>query len=232
MTNAGRIVLRDWSTAKLPRYSNPPTLALSTSTIPDGRLDYSELYAADEGILEGVSSRKEMRRGAGLVRMLPGVLEVRRPILDAPWAGTLEGNDEHGDAEEEGDAEELDTNAVMSVDDEADSEWADEDSDADVHDATPPAATGKRKRQDGLQLAAPAAKKVAFAAHPKGSKHARIAASKLKPSKVAKAAAPLDIQPTVTTLAKVANAGPKGKKAREAAYTRDGEEAYDFGSFF
>ncbi|KAI5124889.1 hypothetical protein M0805_007318 [Coniferiporia weirii] len=165
---AARIVLRDWSTGRLPRFSQHPA--------PAGNVD-AGLDAADEEALKAAPLRKEMRKGRGIVRLVPGVVETRTVGLEMPWDADAGGSSE----EDEGDVGDV---QVASEEDEgSEDEEEDEDEDAsevaveeiDVEEEEedlPPSPKGKRKRQEKL-ASAPASKKVMFAALPKVGKQVR-----------------------------------------------------------
>lgn len=222
---ASRILLRDWSTGKFPRFTLPGS---ASSTPVDSSL--SDLYATDEKILAILPTRKERRKTDGVVKLSASTQEARKLSLDAPWVvedvqdagGSDEDNIEDGDDVEPSEGQ---------------SEDGDEDDDED-EDVAPPA--GKRKRS--VQHSAPArpAKKVAFAAEPKGTKLSRSAAgargSLAAPDKGTKSIsrpAKTQVKTKVakaTPVKKVANAAPSKKPAAVNATTNGG--AYDFKQFF
>ncbi|TDL29595.1 hypothetical protein BD410DRAFT_758560 [Rickenella mellea] len=257
IANAGRLVLRDWSTGKFPRYTTPPTTP-STETTGDGGSDseYSEFYAADAETLEACTPRKMLRKCTGLVKMVAGALEERRLMLDAPWAnGSIGGGDENSE-DEDGDEGDIDDEMEWS-DEDGDGEDEDMSDDAEIDDEEEkdpqPLPSGKRKRTEKTMstAAAPAAKKVAFAPHPKGTKQARSALSKdtgasqqkstkKTPTSASQPAKPKsNLKPKPTP--KIANASSKSSKAKKPPASQGddggksnggGEEAYDFGRFF
>lgn len=76
---AARIVLRDWSTGKLMRYTMP-----------------GETVEGDEAVFETVRSRKELRKNEKLVRMVAGVSDAR----DVEWDVEYEEEGEEGEEKE------------------------------------------------------------------------------------------------------------------------------------
>ena len=105
VAGAARIVLRDWSTGKLPRYTVP---AAKTSTSPaDSSL--SDIYAQDDEVLTTLTPRKELRKSSGLVKLVAGSLEDRRVDLEASWLGSGESEDEGEEDEASEDEDENDS---------------------------------------------------------------------------------------------------------------------------
>lgn len=221
-------MLRDWSTGKFPRYTHPPA---PSSAAPSAGAEWADLYAADAAILESAQTRKEMRKGAGLVKLVPGAVETRRAVLDASW------NDVAGDDGEEAredrpaahvslddDEEDSAVESLLGSEDEDEEDDVEDGEDEDVEDGEAPQGplSGKRKRQ-GKAASTPASKKVAFAADPKGSKQARASAAK-KPA--AKKSAPTSAKTKGAKVMKDAIA-----KAKQVT-TQGGDQAYDFGRFF
>ncbi|KAH9894117.1 hypothetical protein C8Q73DRAFT_826613 [Cubamyces lactineus] len=259
LTGASRLVLRDWGSGKLARYTVPPTPA-SNSAASDVDPTLAEVYSKDQAVLSKLSTRKELRKAGGLVRLRPGSIDVRRTTLDASYfvASDDEGNEsdvEEGagldESEDDDDEEDVESYASEEVDELESDEDEDEEEEEEDEDEPPSPPSGKRKRA-AAKSAAPArpAKKVAFAAEPKGTKQARSAAgakgatavkAKSKPadekptkkstksSALKKAAAPTKAAPAK----KVANsaAARAGKKSAASA-AKEGEEAYDFKQFF
>lgn len=190
--DAARIVLRDWSTGRLPRFAVPPA-ADANAKIAEGR------YEDDEEILRAAPLRKEMRKGRGIVRLVSGTVETREVVLDAPWEEEEE-SDEDEDEDEGGVIGEDDDEEIGSDEDVEPSE-DEEEADEEEDSPPPPPTKNKRKRQEkSTPTPAPASKKVAFASHPKGTKQARTAPALPTPSKPVKAKA---------------SAGPKAKKQRK-----------------
>lgn len=184
LVGAARIVLRDWSTGKFPRYTQPPASSTEHSESAEQDNEFAELYKADEEILGAAPLRKDMRRGVGLIKLTPGEVEKRKVALDAPWD---ESDDEEEDEEEGGEEEEEAASAGDGSDDEVDGEDAEinemeEDDDEESEEEVPLPTKGKRKRPEKSERA-PASKKVAFAAPPKGSKQARAQSSSKTVSK-------------------------------------------------
>ncbi|KAF7331730.1 hypothetical protein MKEN_00052800 [Mycena kentingensis (nom. inval.)] len=223
LTGAARIVLRDWSTGKLPWY-----------TIPAAEMAPGTLSPADEVTLGTLQTRKELRKVRGLIKLKIGVVETRKALVEESWVPEIasessdeEEEDEEGaseDGDEDGDEEEDD-------DDEEVEEMEADPSEDDEEATPPPILSGKQKRKRAAEKAAPR-KKVSFGPEPKSSKQARSAAgaaagkkqpsSQKAPSKM-KAAAPPK---------KVANAPVKTKASQKAAEGAGDGQAYNFGQFF
>ncbi|KAJ7265837.1 hypothetical protein B0H12DRAFT_1099727 [Mycena haematopus] len=211
LTGAARIVLRDWSIGKFPRYTVPP----SESSTP--------LSNADEKVLATLQTRKDMRKARGLVKLTSGAMETRKASIDLPWAPEKdsEGDDE---AEEEQDGGEIEEEAGM------DEEEAENSDDAEEELEPPTALSGKQKRKRAAEKAPPPRKKVSFGADPKTSKQARSAGSLLrKPTAAAAKEKPLKI----SAPKKVANTVVKTKQSQKggAPSSVPGQE-YNFGEFF
>lgn len=258
---ASRILLRDWSTSKFPRYTMPASSAAAPS--PDPAL--AEIYAKDEQILAKLPTRKEMRKAGGVVKMTPAEVESRRVLLDASWIGSDDEDGNDGDEEDEEDEMEEDISGDMHEDgtEDEDSDAEDEDEDdedeemGDEDELDAPPAKGKRKRATS-KVSAPVrpAKKVAFAAEPSGSKQARspggkkgsqaaskastnaAAASRSAKQKDQRAKAPSTdkSRKPASGTKKPSLASSAGQKVANAASKKTaphaGEEAYDFKKFF
>ncbi|KAH9950048.1 hypothetical protein B0H21DRAFT_21208 [Amylocystis lapponica] len=259
LAGASRIVLRDWSTGKFPRYTMPPSPAPTPA--PGTEAALAEIYAKDEQILGGLAIRKELRRRSGVVKLAAAEAETRRLVLDMPWVSAEHEDVDYGD-EEEGEAmEDAEGDGSDKEDDEEDAEDGsaeedEEDEDEDEDEAPVPPSV-KRKRGPAKATPAPArpVKKVAFSVDPKSSKQARSAAGK-KPSRAALRNAKTKDQPTVGNEATAARPTLKvplkaksalkktpvatGKAAKASSVSKkgaaprqnDGEEAYDFKKFF
>ncbi|OCH95890.1 hypothetical protein OBBRIDRAFT_441971 [Obba rivulosa] len=254
LAGAARIVLRDWSTGKFPRYAVPSSTASSSPKDPS----FAHVYAKDEQILSKLPTRKEMRKSKGVVKMKAGAFEVRRVVLDASWFGSdeetgnesdLEGEDEEVDELEDEDLADLDDDGDVhedgeSIEEDEEDELEDTGDEEEEEEEVPPP-SGKRKR--GTKVAPPSrpAKKVAFAAEPKGTKQARAAAGAKGVLKAASKAKKHD-KPVVTATSVPPKKELKGKKpvvkkptkvaniSKKSAVSQaqDGEEAYDFKKFF
>jgi nuclear GTP-binding protein len=131
LTSAARVLLRDWSTGKLPRYAAPPKVdadaALPIPTPDAAPAQDGVAYADDAATLAHVPTRADRRRGAGLVRLAAGALEARAVPIDAPWAGGDAGDDMDG----HDDAEDADAADAAGDEDEAEEDVDDEDADVD-----------------------------------------------------------------------------------------------------
>lgn len=252
LTGASRVVLRDWSTGKLPRYTLPPSPSGITAAAGDVAL--ADVYAKDEEVLSQLQTRKEKRTSAGIVKLKPGTVETRKVVLDVSWLG----NEEDGGEEDEAGTVSGDWDAQEGADedeeDEEDEEEGDEDEDEDEErdgdededeeeeeeeeeEAQP---TGKRKRLL-TKTTARSSKKVAFAAEPTGTKQARSAAGAKGPQAAQKDPkkrhkSPPKARPSKTTAKRPVTVAPKRvANSGIAATTKaasDGEEAYDFKKYF
>ncbi|KAJ7672876.1 hypothetical protein B0H17DRAFT_1083696 [Mycena rosella] len=206
LTGAARIVLRDWSIGKFPRFTVPRASAAPAST----------LSSADEAALATLQPRKELRKARGLVKLTCGVIETRKASVEEPWTPTsAEKDDDLDDEDEEQEA------GGEGEDDQVDEdEEEEEDADEEPEEELPAALSGKQKRKRAAEKAPPPRKKVSFGPDPKASKQAPAK------EKAAKTAAPKKDR-------KVANTAVKAKPSQKVA-TADaaGGEAYDFGRFF
>ncbi|RDX52992.1 hypothetical protein OH76DRAFT_1399571 [Lentinus brumalis] len=245
LTGAARMILRDWVNGKLARYAQPPPPSSAPSE-PDASL--AEVYAKDSTVLSKLSTRKELRKAGGIVKLRPAEVDTRKAVLDASYF--ISSDDEGMEADEEDAATVDDLDEVGMLDDESEGDYVsdedeeeDEDNDEDEDDeeeeedvASPP--RGKRKRALAKAPARPA-KRVAFAPEPKGTKQARSTTGakkakgddkpepKAKPAAKKPAKAPA---PKAAPAKKIANAASAKKKAAALA-AADGD-AYDFKQFF
>ncbi|KAL1721337.1 hypothetical protein EV715DRAFT_271289 [Schizophyllum commune] len=240
LTNASRVVLRDWSTGRIKWYTPGP----ATSATPS---------EAVEAILLRLPTRKELRRAGGLVKLTPGAVDERAVELDAPWVrgaeprAGAESDEEDGDVDMEGEDE--DSEEDEGPDGEEDEDEDDEDEEDDEEDEeeelpSPPPSKRKRGGANDKSLPPPPAKKVAFAAKTKVSsvlkatkttKEVKVAKDDKAVKAVKEAKVAKEVKTTKTSkpktaakptkAPKVANVGKKG-----AAKPADGE--YDFSSFF
>ena len=199
---------------------------------------FADLYAGDERILATISTRRERRKTAGVVKMAPSALEARKAALDLPWVGEDDESDEGDDEENElaDDPFKGDESEDLESEDEEEDEDEDEE-DEDEAELAPPA--GKRKRSAKPSIPVRPAKKVAFAPEPKNTKQARSAAGAkgaLAAGKKVKAAAPAKPPAKSKLAAKLAVAPKKVANVKKtlgpAVKAADGEEAYDFKKFF
>ncbi|GJE84787.1 nuclear GTP-binding protein [Phanerochaete sordida] len=230
LVGAARILLRDWSTGRFPRFTLPGPSDASTSE----NSEFASVYATDEKILSALPTRKERRKATGVVKLAPSPLEARKIALEVPWVG--EDDSEGSDADEiegvEGDeSEDLEED---EEDEEDDEDVASDEEEEEVEEPVQPA--GKRKRAVQSSALARPAKKVAFAPEPKNAKQARSAAgTKSKPAaqKPTKAATPAksSIKSRPAAAPKVANS-KKASAPSLAGKAANGEEAYDFKKFF
>ncbi|OJT04433.1 Guanine nucleotide-binding protein-like 3 -like protein [Trametes pubescens] len=240
LTAAARMVLRDWSNGKLARYTMPASPSADAAAAAPTDPALAEAYAKDGAVLGRLASRKELRKAGGLVKLRAGAIDTRRPTLDESYST---GSDDEADEEDGAELDELDDNDLdeEDIDEEDDDDDDEDEEDEDEEEEEAPSPRGKRKRS-ATKAAASArpAKKVAFAAEPKGTKQARSAAgargaakaSDDKPAKkpsALKKAAPA--KPAAAK--KVANSSTGSKKAAAAPVpAKDGEVEYDFKQFF
>jgi nuclear GTP-binding protein len=248
LTSAARIVLREWSTDKLLRYTMPATASAKTAATTTTTTAKDAQYERDAQILSTVRTRRDIRK-AGAIRMVPGPRETRAVVLDAPWfdaaAAPGSGSADDDGEEAEGDVDMDDGSAASeeaegsdeNSDDRSSGEDSDEVDDEDEDEEPLPPPSSKRKRRDSVSAPAPAppsVKKVAFAKDAKGPSKPTEAAPTVPKSalkKPAAKAAAVTLKPTKNTrkaapLKKVGNAG--GALRTTAADS----EAYDFTKFF
>ncbi|PSS32011.1 hypothetical protein PHLCEN_2v2253 [Hermanssonia centrifuga] len=239
---ASRIVLRDWSTGKFPRYATPGPTSLATPADPT-----SELYTKDEETLSKLPTRKELRKSSGVVKLTPSEVDDRRIALEVTWASADDDESESDGAEgREVELEESGGDEEEDEDEDEEEEDGDEDEkDEDEEEEETTLPVGKRKR--GITKASEPvrpAKKVAFSVEPQNTKQARAAAgargSALAAARKAKAGLKASAakdksatpKPSLKAAApkKVANAASSKKAVPVASSV--GEEAYDFKKFF
>ncbi|KLO08270.1 hypothetical protein SCHPADRAFT_908760 [Schizopora paradoxa] len=178
LDQASRIVLRDWSTDKFPRYTVPPSANASTKPSSEKKNDddTESLYATDGATLEAASTRKDLRKGRGLIKLVPLEVETRKIALEENWDDEEE-SDKDEDKEMEVDEGE---SGSEEEDEEDDAEEDDEDEEEDEEEAPAPPPT-KRKRHANPPAPAPR-KKVAFDVKPKPVKQKPTAKMPLKPT--------------------------------------------------
>lgn len=237
IAGASRIILRDWSTGKFPRYTTPATSKdAAAAPIPE----------SDEKILSALPIRKDLRKASGIVKLNVSDIESRKIAVEASWLKSEDDEDSEGDEDgsESGsigdEEEEIDEGEDEDEDEEDEDE--DEDDELDEEDDEPVPPSSKRKRGISKAVAAPArpAKKVAFSAEPKGTRQARRAAGALgtAPTKAkvdTVKSKPSKSKPLVakSALKKTANSKPASKSVVSPAQQVVGEnEAYDFKKFF
>lgn len=101
LTGAARIVLRDWSSGKLVRFTTPPSpsqpLGAFSSNDPGSNIFATEFYADDGAILATLSTRKEMRKKGGLVKLFPGSIEERKVEMEQNWVVPEESESENSE---------------------------------------------------------------------------------------------------------------------------------------
>ncbi|KAL1681245.1 P-loop containing nucleoside triphosphate hydrolase protein [Schizophyllum commune] len=168
LTNASRVVLRDWSTGRIKWYTPGPTSSAGPSE-------------AVEAILSRLPTRKELRRAGGLVKLTPGTVDERSVELDAPWVRGAEprvgadSDEEDGDVDMEGEEDEDDEGSEVDDDEDEDEEEEDDEEDEEEEEDLPVPPPSKRKRgaANDKSLPPPPAKKVAFAAKTKVASYAQ-----------------------------------------------------------
>ena len=252
---AARIVLRDWSTGKLSRYAVPPVVSSpGTATSADAVLcpTLATIYAGDVGLLERLSSRKELRRTRDLVRLSSERIDDRALALETPWFGTDAANgasDSDGGEDDDDDAAEVEKSGSGS-DEEEDADEAglvvesaefhglegsvsdDEDEDGASPNAHSPSA--RKRKPSSLPRSDPERppKKVSFAGIPtRSKKQVPLSDKRTKTanSGARSTRAPAGAARTRTRAHKPAANAPSATAQKRAA----GEDgAYDFSKFF
>ncbi|KAK0467843.1 P-loop containing nucleoside triphosphate hydrolase protein [Desarmillaria tabescens] len=219
LVGASRVVLREWNLGKLRWYTMPASKEPVDSD-------------ADKGVLVALSTRRELRKRGGLVKLSPGVVDTRLPSFEEPYSEDRDDGDEDGDGDEdegedEGEEEEDEENqddTTMSDEEEEETEEEEEQ-----EPLSPPPLSSKQKRKRGKEDLLPPSKKVTFASagtkksHPKTREHTSHKSQ-------AKVLAP---KPAEKSERKVANTALKTKPTKTKTKSdSDGTEAYDFGKFF
>ncbi|KIM83958.1 hypothetical protein PILCRDRAFT_420239 [Piloderma croceum F 1598] len=227
LAGAARIVLRDWSVGKFPRFTPAPTIS-ETLVLTQRTGALAKLYIEDQKTLATLETRKEMRKRIGLVKLVAGHTDIRKVDVEARWMGAEHDGDDQSDEEVDKDDEQAesdeDDNVMMDDVEDLGHDESEED------DEPPPAPTGKRKRRNTFTaLSALPNKKVAFAPDPKESKRARAAGSSKK-------AAPssLNSKPVSSKLktSKPTSVSRKIASQKSTPPSKGGDEVYDFGKFF
>ncbi|KAI0699854.1 P-loop containing nucleoside triphosphate hydrolase protein [Cytidiella melzeri] len=217
-TGASRIVLRDWSTGKLPRY----TIATGASS--------EAVVDNDATILSTLHTRKELRTSTGLIKLKASEVESRQLALDSVWTGSADSEvGDEGDEEDDEQEEDIE-------DDEDDEEGEEPETGEDEEDTTAPELLVNRRKRGGPVLTSQLTKKVAFSTEPKDTKQARKTAgargslSAKAKLEAAKPATKSKVAKTLPVPAKKAANTPSKKSA--AAASSGGDETYDFKMFF
>lgn len=230
LTQAARTVLKDWTSGKLPFYTDAPPEKSNgaADVLSEGTEEASvkNLSArADEMTLVSVRLKREMRKAGGLVRVKRGELEVRRVVLDVPFVVEQAESESAGEEDEVDveDDDEEDTDGEKDVEGEGDLEGESENErDQDEPSLLP--LTGKRKREK-IDAAIPAprpTKKVVFASGTQDRKEKQQARSVL--NSATKSTSKKVGPPPTTKKVTAANL-----KAKASTGTND---AYDFDQFF
>ncbi|GLB33406.1 putative GNL3L/Grn1 putative GTPase [Lyophyllum shimeji] len=251
LLDASRILLRDWNTGKLARYTSPPESSSTTTTASSEDAALAKLYEAGKAILDALVPRTQLRKSSGLVKLVTGEVDTRKVFLDEPWLKEAEvTSDEDEDEDEEmevngsiGDGEEDDEDDADEEEDEEEEE-DDEDEDEDEEEEVPPPPSRNQKRKlVNEPSTTPVRKKVAFAPDPKSSKQAgKAGASKGKAPEKPTTIKTKPLAPNPVTKhnskpaggkaqRRVANVGAGGKATTKGP-DADGDTAYDFGKFF
>lgn len=131
---AARIVLRDWSSGKLVRY-----------TVPAGLNGSSSPVEGDEEVLAGLRMRKELRKAKDvmLVKLAAGEMDKRDVSLDQEWEE--EENEDSGDESERDEDESEDGEDDGEEEESGESDVDEEEAPELLPPAPSPPAT-KRKR--------------------------------------------------------------------------------------
>ncbi|KAI0786475.1 P-loop containing nucleoside triphosphate hydrolase protein [Abortiporus biennis] len=215
LTWASRIVLRDWSTGKFPRYTFPTTASKDSSP-------------TDGDVLLELKTRKELRKSRGLLKLKESGIDSRQVDYERAWVAEELSSDSDEDEEDEDDAEidelEDDESGEEDEDEDEDEEASDEEEAGEEDEEVLTA--GKRKRslkQKPLSPPRPA-KKVAFAAGVKGD--AKTMKTKGRGTKST-------LKATEKKVSIVAAKNTKShNKPSKAKTTNPESEAYDFSKFF
>lgn len=241
LTQAARTVLRDWTTGKLPFYTDAPHEDAPVDVCDGNAKETSltELYGrSDEVALASMRLRKEMRKAGGLVKIRRGEMETRRLILDEPFVvEETEGNSEsESEGNEVGEAESDGADLESDEDEDEDEEGGEgEESNEDddqVKDLSALPLTGKRKRQkaDLAKSTVRPVKKVAFAVGTQDRTRRQARSTPKSSTKpLTKPTSKPPLKKTASTPAKVA--AVKAKTGNSATAGTD-TDAYDFDQFF
>ena len=95
---------------------------------------FSDIYASDEKILGALPTRKERRKGDGVVKLVSSEPEIRKLALETPWLVDDEESDEDEDEDAEGEDEELGEDEDASGEEDEDVEDDDIEMDDDEED--------------------------------------------------------------------------------------------------
>jgi nuclear GTP-binding protein len=167
------LLLRDWATGKLPRYS-VPSKGPEVIDFAAAPANANEVHLEDVKTLESVQTRVEKRKASGLVRISAGEKDSREPEWERRWdavgrRGAESDGDDDGDVE--GDAmDDLDEEDEVGEDDDEDEDdedevasiiTADNSEEEDEEEVLPPPAKRKRVPLE-VAASAPASKRVAF----------------------------------------------------------------------
>ena len=240
LTTASRIILRDWSTGRIPRYTIP------AAAPPTQQSDARE--SNDENVLATLIPRKELRKTSGLVKLQSGEVDKRKVGLEMDWV--VEKDELKG---ENGDIDGEDEEEGVDEDEEGEEDASDEEEEEDDEQDDALILSGKRKRKSTKQpLPTKPKKSVAFAVEPKRQKRQSLKTTTTTTTSKQTTQKPLKTKSTAmggmksslkkSNAAKVVGKTPKvvnssvssssGKGKAQVAVSTGGEEAYDFKKFF
>ncbi|KIJ37431.1 hypothetical protein M422DRAFT_260103, partial [Sphaerobolus stellatus SS14] len=237
---AGRAVLRDWTTAKLPYYTDAPAVSAEARVVDEK--DLKDLYAkADEKALKEVRSKKEMRKEGGLVLLERGSADTRKVVLDKPFVVEGESDDEDeadfaryiydgGEDEEDEEDEEEEEEEDVEEDEDENEEDEGEDEEEEEEEEAPTSKSKSNKRKASKASAPPPKKKVAFAAGIQDAPERKLARNVKSKSRSAPIPGKVPPKPKAKTPGPVK---PSNKpKARKEANAGGNDDSYDFNQFF
>lgn len=135
---AARIVLRDWNSGNLVRYTMPP--ATSAGGVSASSMD------EDGEVLEGLRTRRELRKEVKLVKLTPEKVDSRGGLLDETWEVEDEESEDSGDSNEDGDDDVDDESESGESAAEAKEDEDDEDEAPELLPPPPSPPATKRKR--------------------------------------------------------------------------------------
>lgn len=233
MTGASRIVLRDWSTEKFPRYSVPSRNPAPYTTV-DCVDDAENMYADELSVLAISTPRKEMWKNGGLVKLVPGNLESRKAVLDEPWQRLNEEQDDDvseptnegsiAGCNDGGRDNPLDSRGNKDDEDEQDAQEDEQDAQENAKVTRKPLNRVKRKRE--TEQAAPRpVKKVTFGS---ASEDRNMVSRKAKLFSQTTSVQP-SVQKRNSVLIKERNIN---RATIQRAQTQKADDAYNFSAFF
>jgi len=252
LVESARSVLRDWRVGKFPYYTHPPA-SHSSSSPSTLSSSVAEIYERTDGpVLESIKTRKELRGGDGIVKLIPGTVDAR-PVVLVSLNADEEMDEVVAEEDDAEDVAEVDEDEGEAAESSASSEEEAEDDSDDEEVVIQVASTSKRKRTMSKSAPAPAPKKVAFASKKLGRTNSKPQGSESGPpftqsdsdkkpkssikSAPAAAAAPKAKVKALEPARRVGNSkNSKGKTTsgggNGGGATPGSEEAYDFKRFF